>query len=66
MEFWRTTPVPNERETGFEDFSDGRIARHRDETFDVNRTRPWKLGWLEADEQHEDNGRCAVQVETHE
>jgi hypothetical protein len=23
-------PVPNERETGFEDFSDGHIARHHD------------------------------------
>jgi hypothetical protein len=59
-------PVANQRETGFEDFSDGRIARHHDETFDVNRTRPWKLGWLEADEQHENDRRCAVPGESHE
>jgi hypothetical protein len=50
-------PVPNERGTGFQDYSDGRIARHNDETFDGNRTRPWKMGWLDADEQHDTDGR---------
>ena len=60
-------PVSNERKTGFEDFSDGHIARHHhEEPFDVNGTRPWKLGWLEADEQHEKDGRFAVQGESHE
>lgn len=58
--------VPNERETGFEDYSEGRLARHRDEQFDLNQTRPWKLGWLDADEQHEKDSRCVVQGEGHE
>ncbi len=26
----------------------------------------WKLGWLDADEQHENDSRCAVQGEGHE
>lgn len=41
-------PVAAERETGADDYSEGRLACYRSEHFDVEKSRPWKLGWLDA------------------
>ena len=46
-------PVVEERETGADEYTDGRMARHCDHPLDVDRSRPWRLGWLDADEEHE-------------
>jgi hypothetical protein len=44
-------PFSTERATGFEEYCDGRVARFEDAPFDRTRSRPWKLGWVEADEE---------------
>ena len=46
-------PVPAERESGAEEYCDGGLARHRDVQFDPQRSRPWKLGWLDADKDYD-------------
>ncbi len=45
-------PVAEEKATGADEHHDGSMARHRAEQFDRDRSRPWKLGWLDADEMH--------------
>jgi len=49
----RLGPVPEEKETGADDYSDGRLARHYDQPFQDDKPRPWKLGWLDASEEHD-------------
>jgi hypothetical protein len=43
-------PVAEERETGANEYDAGSMARHCGEGFNADRSRPWKLGWLDADE----------------
>lgn len=47
------TPEPEERTTGFEQYCQGGWD-HGHVLFDRDRPRAWKIGWLGADERHED------------
>jgi hypothetical protein len=47
-------PVLEEKEIGADEYSDGRLARAYDHPFEENKSRPWKLGWLDAAEDHDE------------
>ena len=59
---------------GFEEFAEfniGNAARHSNLPFDPNKSRPWKLGWPEADEDcdqesplHDDCSRNPLSMAT--
>jgi hypothetical protein len=53
-------PVPAERDTGYDQYCEGQLARHRDQDFDAHQSRPWKLGWLDADQFHDEQAAALV------